>query len=144
MNEKASILIVDDDAAMGETLLDILEDKGFNVAIAKDGPTAVAEAGGRHFDLALIDIMMPGMNGVETLRELRERDPDLQVMLLSGQSTIKTAVEAMRLGAVEVFEKPTDIETLLEKIREARARALELAAKRSSEAIDDILRKRGW
>jgi CheY-like chemotaxis protein len=64
MNEKASILIVDDDASMCETLLDILEDKGYGVVIARDGAKAVAEAGRRHFDLALIDIMMPGMNGV--------------------------------------------------------------------------------
>ena len=138
------VLLVDDEVDFIETLAERLRARGLHVDTAHDGAAGLEKAQQTRFDAIVLDFAMPGMNGVETLRELRERDPDLQVMLLSGQSTIKTAVEAMRLGAVEVFEKPTDIDTLLEKIREARARALELAAKRSSEAIDDILRKRGW
>ncbi|MBC8248898.1 MAG: Flp pilus assembly complex ATPase component TadA [Anaerolineales bacterium] len=117
MNEKASILIVDDDAAMGETLLDILEDKGFNVAIAKDGPTAVAEAGGRHFDLALIDIMMPGMDGVETLRGIKRADPETTTMIMTGHSALEGLVsDALKAGVEGVLYKPFDIDTIVEMI----------------------------
>ena len=65
-------------------------------------------------------------------------------MLLTGQATIKTAVEATRLGAVDVLEKPTDINTLLEKIREARARRLALTDDRARQQVEKILKSRGW
>jgi FixJ family two-component response regulator len=91
-----------------------------------------------------LDFAMPGMDGVETLRALREHNPDIQVMLLTGQATIKAAVEANRLGAVDVLEKPTDIGTLMEKIREARAKHLLAKEQRSQGKVDDILHKYGW
>ncbi len=117
MDEKASILIVDDDAAMSETLLDILEDKGFDVAIARDGPSAMAEAGSRHFDLALIDIMMPGMNGVETLREIKKADPATTTMIMTGHSALEGLVsDALKAGVDGVLYKPFEIDTIVEMI----------------------------
>jgi DNA-binding NtrC family response regulator len=117
MNEKASILIVDDDDGMCETLLDILEDKGYSVVIAKDGPTAVAEAGSRHFDLALIDIMMPGMNGVETLREIKRVGPGTTTMIMTGHDTLEGVVpDALKVGVEGVLHKPFEIDTIVEMI----------------------------
>ncbi|MBM4464602.1 MAG: response regulator [Chloroflexi bacterium] len=125
MNEKASILIVDDDASMCETLLDILEDKGYSVVVAGDGPSAVAGAGRRHFDLALIDIMMPGMNGVETLREIKRANPETTTMIMTGHSALEGMVsEALQAGVEGVLYKPFDIDTIVEMIEsKAGARA---------------------
>ena len=117
MDEKACILIVDDDVAMSETLLDILEDKGFSVVIASDGLSAVAEAGSRHFDLALIDIMMPGMNGVETLREIKKADPATTTMIMTGHSALEGLVsDALKAGVDGVLYKPFEIDTIVEMI----------------------------
>ena len=87
---------------------------------------------------------MPGMDGIETLKALRSNIPDIQVMLLTGQATIKSAVEANRLGAVDILEKPTDIATLMEKIREARANHVVAEEQHSQTRVEDILRERGW
>jgi DNA-binding NtrC family response regulator len=117
MNEKASILIVDDDDGMCETLSDILEDKGYSVVIAKDGPGAVAEVGGRHFDLALIDIIMPGMNGVETLREIKRVSPGITAVIMTGYDTLEGIVpDALRVGVEGVLYKPFEIDTIVKMI----------------------------
>jgi DNA-binding NtrC family response regulator len=117
VNEKASILIVDDDAGMCETLCDILEDKGYSVVIAKDGPTAVAEAGSRHFDLALIDIMMPGMNGVETLREIKRVGPGTTTMIMTGHDTLEGVVpDALKVEVEGVLHKPFEIDAIVKMI----------------------------
>jgi len=110
MNEKASILIVDDDASMCETLSDILEDKGYGVVVAREGSRAVAEAGRRHFDLALIDIMMPGMNGIETLRGIKGADPETTTMIMTGHSALEGLVsDALKAGVEGVLYKPFEI-----------------------------------
>jgi len=87
---------------------------------------------------------MPGMDGIETLKAVRKHNPQIQVMLLTGQATIKAAVEATRLGAVDVLEKPTDVETLLEKIREARAKYVAAQDNKTQEQVEEALRKYGW
>jgi len=125
MSEKASILIIDDDADMCETLSDILEDKGYRVVVARDGSTALTEVGNRHFDLALIDIMMPGMNGVETLRGIKRADPEITTMIMTGHSALEGMVsDALKVGVDGVLYKPFEINTIVEMIEnksEARA-----------------------
>lgn len=118
-------MIVDDDASMCETLLDILEDKGYGVVIAKDGPSAVAEAENRHFDLALIDIMMPGMNGVETLRGIKSADPETTTLVMTGHSALEGMVsDALKAGVEGVLYKPFEMNTIVEMIEsKAEARA---------------------
>jgi len=123
VNEKVRILIVDDDENMCETLSDILEDKGYGVVIARDGARAVAEAGRRHFDLALIDIMMPGMNGVETLRGIKKADPETTTMIMTGHSALEGMVsDALKAGVDGVLYKPFEIATVVEMI-ESKAEA---------------------
>jgi len=121
LDEKASVLIVDDDANLCETLADILEEKGYRVAIAHDGPKAVQEVKGQHFDLALIDVVMPGMDGVETLRQIKATDPQLTTMLITGHTTLEDSVsEAMEAGVAGILYKPLDINAIVEMI-EGRA-----------------------
>jgi general secretion pathway protein E len=117
LSEKASILIVDDDANMCETLSDILEEKGYRAVIAQDGPKAIEEVKGQRFDLALIDIVMPGMDGIEALREIKAADSQITTMLMTGHSALGDSVsEAIEAGVDGVLYKPLDIDTIVEMI----------------------------
>ncbi|TEU09983.1 MAG: response regulator, partial [Anaerolineales bacterium] len=116
-------MIVDDDANLCETLADILEEKGCRVVVAYDGPNAIKEVKGQHFDLALIDIVMPGMNGVEALQQIKAIDPQLTTMLITGHTTLDDSVsEAIEAGVAGVLYKPLDINAIVEMI-ESRAEA---------------------
>jgi DNA-binding NtrC family response regulator len=142
--ETEKVLLVDDEVEFAAALAERLRTRGLEVEIANSGEEAVRKAKARPPDAVVLDLAMPGMDGLETLKALLAANAELQVMLLTGQATIKTALAAARLGAVDVLEKPTDITTLLEKIREARARRLVLKQQRSDSEIERILRARGW
>ena len=137
-------LLIDDEKEFVDTLAERLRARGLEVEVAYNGPDGIAKARGARFDAVVLDFAMPGMDGIATLKELLKLNPDLQVMLLTGHATIKTAVEATRLGAVDVLEKPTDINTVMEKIREARARRLALTDDRAREQVEKALQSRGW
>jgi two-component system response regulator RegA len=138
------VLLVDDEVEFVETLAERMRARGLDVQIAHCGKEALGKVSGNSFDAVVLDLAMPGMDGIETLRLLRLADPELQIMLLTGQGTIEAAVEATKLGAMDVFEKPTDIDVLMEKIKESRARKVMLAEEKSREDIGDILKRRGW
>jgi DNA-binding NtrC family response regulator len=138
------VLLIDDEVDFVETLAERLQGRGLEVDTALTGDEGVEKAKGKAYDAVILDLAMPGMDGIETLKVLLGDNPDLQVMLLTGQATIKTAVEATRLGAVDILEKPTDVETLMERIRTARARYLALREKRDRDNVEDILKKYGW
>jgi DNA-binding NtrC family response regulator len=138
------VLLVDDEVEFVTALAERLQARGLEVDWASNGEEGIAKAREKTYHAIVLDYAMPGLNGVETLKALREFDADIQVMLLTGQATIQAAVEATRLGAVDVLEKPTDVTTLMEKIREARARHVAALEQRSKDQVDDILRKRGW
>jgi DNA-binding NtrC family response regulator len=138
------VLLVDDEVEFVEALAERMRARGLAVETATSGEEALEKARAATFDAVVLDLAMPGMDGLETLRRLLEGQPDLQVMLLTGQGTVRTAVEATRLGAVDVFEKPTDVVTLVGRIREARAARLLREDRRTQGEIEDILRSRGW
>ena len=99
-------------------------------------------AGGR---LALInEALAARLDGLETLRRLHQTQPELQVMILSGRATVQTAVEATKLGATDIFEKPMDVDTLVQRIRAARATRLAHEAEATQEQIEEIMRTKGW
>jgi DNA-binding NtrC family response regulator len=138
------VLLVDDEEDFVSVLAERLEARGLRADTAGDGKTAVEKAGERHYDAILLDMAMPGMNGIETLTALLEINADLQVILLTGQATLKQAVEAMKLGALDLLEKPADMQTLLEKIEDAALKRSKLDDKRIEDKVSDILRKKGW
>lgn len=117
MKKKANILIIDDDAAVGETLSDILEKKGYNVVAVTDGLEVIDEVKEQHFDVALIDIMMPRMNGVETLQMIKELDPDVTTMIMTGYSAMEESIsKALAAGVDRVLFKPFNVEGIVELI----------------------------
>jgi general secretion pathway protein E len=124
---ESSILIVDDNPGMCETLVDILEDKGFTVGMAQDGSTAVEKMRENAYDLFLIDIMMPGMNGVETLRQIKSMNPDATTLIMTGHSQVEGLVsEALWSGVDGVLYKPFDIEDVLQMIQNKYQEQLDL------------------
>ncbi len=116
-----SILIVDDEKAIQTSLQGVLEDEGYRVAAVGSGPQALSRLAEETPDLVLLDIWMPGMDGLEVLAEIMRLRPDQTVVMISGHGTIETAVKATKLGAYDFIEKPLSLEkTLL-----AVARAIE-------------------
>jgi two-component system nitrogen regulation response regulator NtrX len=110
---KKSILIVDDEARIQSSLKEILEDEGFEVFVASDGYEGLKIAEEELPNLILLDIWMPGIDGIEVLSKLRENLPQVQVIMISGHGTIETAVKATRLGAYDFIEKPLSLEKVI-------------------------------
>ena len=138
------ILLVDDEEEFVEALGTRLEARGFSVGVANTGDAALEEAEAQTFDAIVLDLAMPGMDGIETLKRLRELNPDSQVILLTGWATVQKATEAMRHGALDLLEKPVEIEVLVERINEATTNKTRLDEKRIGDEMSDILRKKGW
>ena len=129
---EARVLLVDDEEDFTTALSERMESRGFEVDVRSSGPEAIEQVGRKVYDAVILDLAMPGMDGVETLRHLLESNPDLQVILLTGHGSVSRGVEAMREGAMEFLEKPADIEVLLDQVRKARTKRVVLSEKRSS------------
>jgi two-component system, NtrC family, nitrogen regulation response regulator NtrX len=118
------VLIVDDEASIRRSLAGILSDEGYRTAEAPDGDAALAEMRGDAMpDAVLLDIAMPGRDGVAVLEELQRSWPSVPVVMMSGHGTIETAVRATQLGAFDFLEKPLSIEKLLLTLRHALERS---------------------
>ena len=115
----ASILIVDDEEPILTSLSSILQDEGYEVAVAKNGVEALRVYSTDPPDLTLLDIWMPEMDGMETLRRVRELAPTAQVMMMSGHGSIETAVKAIKLGAYDYIEKPLSLENVTLRVKHA-------------------------
>jgi len=113
MGEKPKVLVVDDDAGIRETMADILALEGYEVTLAADGEEAIAIAQRERFDVALLDIRMPKMDGVETLKILKNMAPEIRVIMITGFEVGDLADEALEFGAEAVFRKPLDVATFL-------------------------------
>jgi two-component system nitrogen regulation response regulator NtrX len=114
-----TVLVVDDDAQIRKTLRGVLEDEGHTVSEAADGERALEVLDTRRFDVVLLDVNMPGMSGLEALVMIREAAPETGVVMVSGESTISTAVRALKRGAFDFIEKPVDPEHLLDVVAQA-------------------------
>ncbi len=114
-----TILIVDDEESIRTSLGGILEDEGYRTLFAMDGVEALETAIREAPDLVLLDIWMPRMDGLETLRKLKELDPRLTVIMMSGHGTIETAVRSTKLGAYDFIEKPLSLEKVIITVHNA-------------------------
>ncbi len=114
--DKPLILVVDDEPDIRELVKDILEDEGYQVVIAGDGPDARAAFTSLTPNLILLDIWMPDVDGISLLKEFKQQDPNITIVMMSGHGTIETAVEATRLGAYDFIEKPLSMAKLLRSI----------------------------
>ncbi len=113
------ILIIDDEKAFLETIITRLRMRGIDVDGADSGEKALNLMRERVFDAVILDVSMPGMDGVATLQELRKINPSVPVIMLTGHATLETADKGMQLGAFDYMLKPCPMDELLDKVAEA-------------------------
>ena len=138
---KASILIVDDNEGILETLSAILEEKGYDTDTAKNGREAIEKSKKNFYDLALLDIKLPDMEGTKLLTEMKETKPKMVKIMMTGYASLQNAVEALNLGADAYITKPLDPENLLKIVNE-KLKAHREAEKMNQEKIVDWIETR--
>ena len=119
----ANILIVDDEKSIRNTLREILEFEKYNVEEAVDGLDCLTKVKQNSYDVILLDIKMPNLDGMETLERIQILSPDTPVVMISGHATIDTAVEAVKKGAFDFISKPPDLNRMLITLRNAMDRS---------------------
>jgi len=120
MGNPIRVLLVDDEERFVQNLAKLLRGRGFEATTAFDGAAGVAAVEkGEAFDVVLLDVKMPGMDGIETLQKIKEISPETEVLMLTGHADVETGIAAMREGALDYLMKPCDIEDLVAKITEA-------------------------
>jgi DNA-binding NtrC family response regulator len=132
---RREILVVDDDEAVCESLSELFRGKGYAVTVVTDPLRAVASVDPRSTGLALVDLRMPGIGGIELLQTMKSRFPDLPVVIISGFATVETSVAAMKYGAADVFTKPIRSSALLAQIQRILSEQPERASREEDETI---------
>lgn len=140
----AKVLLVDDEEQFVKALSQRLTGRGMKIEAATTGEDALRQAQGKDFDAIVLDLVMPGLDGLEVLRQLRRENPDLQIIMLTGHATVEKSVEAIKEGAVELLEKPVDMDKLLKRIGEAQRQKVILVQKKAEERVKEILNSKGW
>jgi DNA-binding response OmpR family regulator len=138
------VLLVDDEPQFVEVLAERLEARGFTVQTALTGDEGLAKLQEQEADVVILDVQMPGRDGVETLREIKRIKPLIEVIMLTGHATIESGIQGLKLGAYDYLMKPTDTEDLVAKILRAYARKSEQEERIRRAEIDKIIARRGW
>ncbi len=112
------LLVVDDEASLREVFAEVLRQAGFTVETASNGQAALACIAKRHPDLVVSDVRMPGISGLELLRQARESRPELPFLLVTAHPSVRDAVQALKIGAVDYLEKPVDLDELIAAVRD--------------------------
>ena len=138
----AKVLLVDDEEEFIDLMSQRLETRGLKVVAVTSGEKAVKMVADKNFDVAIVDLSMPGIDGIETLIQIKAKRPDMEVIMLTGQATVKAGIEAMKDGASDFLEKPVDLNVLMEKIEQAKKIRMAALAKKSEEEMKNILKSR--
>ncbi len=141
---KARILLVDDEEKFVEALAERLETRGLEASTASSGDEAISRMEGKDFDVVILDVLMPGKDGIDTLKEIKKLRPLTEVIMLTGNATVETAINGMKLGAYDYLMKPTETKDLVEKISSAYKRKTEQEARIRQAEIDRIAKSKGW
>ena len=141
---EASVLLVDDEEQFLDVLSQRLEARGLKVDAVTSGEDAVRQVEDKNFDAIVIDLAMPGIDGIETLKRIKDKRPDLEIIMLTGHATVKSGIEAMKLGAEDFLEKPVDLNELLERIGEAKNKRMLIVEKDRQEEVKKILKSKTW
>jgi DNA-binding NtrC family response regulator len=123
--ENIKVLLIDDEQELVEILSGRLESRGFSVDTALSGDEAIAMVQARDYDVIILDVFMPGKDGIQTLKEVKALKPLTEVIMLSGHATLESAIKGMQHGAFDFLVKPADMGDLVEKINKAFARKAE-------------------
>lgn len=142
MTEK--VLLVDDEKEFVETLGERLKNRGMEVATMTSAKEVVTKSDLGNYDAIVLDLQMPEMDGLEVLKMIKKVKPEMQIILLTGHATVEKGIEAMKLGAMDLLEKPADIENIADKIKQASAKKMIIVEKKTEEAIKGIISRKGW
>jgi len=141
---KIKVLLVDDEREFIQTLAERLEVRDFSVQTAFDGYDAISKIKEQDFDVVVLDVLMPGKNGIETLKEIKSIKPLVNVIMLTGHATVETAIDGMKAGAFDYLLKPTDTNDLVGKITKAHNIKADQEERILQAEIDKIIGKTGW
>jgi DNA-binding NtrC family response regulator len=142
MSEK--ILLVDDEKDFLDVMSERIQARGMDVTTAESAEKALESVESGGYDAIILDLMMPGMDGLQTLKAIKKKNPDLQVILLTGHATVEKGIEAMKLGAMDFLEKPADLDKLTEIIHKAQARKMVIIERKMEEKMKQIIGTKGW
>ncbi|AFM26987.1 response regulator [Desulfomonile tiedjei] len=140
----AKVLLVDDEEQFVEVLAQRLQTRGFHVETTFNGDDAIQLIGQRDVDVVILDVLMPGRDGIEVLREIKRIKPLIEVIMLTGHGTVDTAISGMKLGAYDYLMKPTDTTELVEKITKSFQRKTEQEERIRQAEVDRLVKTRGW
>lgn len=141
---KIKVLIADDEKEFIETLAQRLEMRDFDVTTVDSGGAAIKIAEKIDFDVIILDVQMPGINGIDALKKIKEITPLIPVIMLTGEATVENAIQGMKLGAFDFLIKPTETDRLSDKIKQAHAHKHAHQERIRQAEIENILRTRGW
>ncbi len=140
----AKVILVDDEEEFIDLMSQRLEARGLKVVAVTSGEKAVAMANDQNFDVAIVDLAMPGIDGIETLKQIKARRPDMEVIMLTGQATVQSGIEAMKHGAIDFLEKPVDMKVLMDKLQKAKHVRMLALEKKSADELKNILKSKSW
>ena len=120
--ELVKVLIVDDEPDFLETLVKRLKRRNIDAVGVSSGEAAIELIETQRFDVAILDMRMPGMDGIDTLKELKKRTPLTEVIMLTGHASVESGMQGMQIGAFDYVIKPADFDELMEKVKQAYQR----------------------
>jgi len=141
---KIKVLIADDEKEFIETLAQRLEMRDFHVTTVDSGGAAIEIAVKIDFDVIILDVQMPEISGIDALKKIKEATPLVPVIMLTGEATVENAIQGMKLGAFDFLIKPTEMDRLSDKIKQAHAHKHAQEERIRQAEIENILRTRGW
>ncbi len=141
---EARVLLVDDEEDFLETLSSRLEIRGLKVSAVNSGEQAIAEAKQQDYDAIVVDLSMPGIDGLETLKRIKADNPNAEIIMLTGHGSVQSGVEAMKLGAGDFLQKPVELSELMSKIGEAKDKKMLVLQKQSQDELRKILQSKSW
>lgn len=141
---KTRVLIVDDEEDFANALVDRMRNRDLDARAVFSGTDAIELVKQEKFDAVVLDLAMPDMDGMQTLKGMLAINPDLQVIILTGHATISKGVQAVKEGAFEFLEKPVKLDDLMGRIDKARSISSALTESKMNDMIDEILKRRSW
>jgi len=137
------VLLVDDEEEYLEIMSERMQARDIDVTTSTSAREALDMIATGSFDAVIMDFMMPEMNGIEALKAIKEKNPEMQIILLTGHATVEKTVEAMKAGAMDLIEKPADLDALSEKIKSAHNQKALIVAKKDQDRVINMLKKFG-
>ncbi len=137
------VLLVDDEEEFLEVMAERMRARDMEVTTSTSATEALAMIASESYDAVIMDFMMPEIDGIQAIKDIKGKKPETQIILLTGHATVQKSVEAMKAGAMDFVEKPADIDALSEKIKQAHNKKAIIVEKKSQDKIIEALRKFG-